>query len=300
MKNHGGYTKPRIVAVAAAIAVILSACATMPVAPPGSAELRGKLTALKSDPSLASRAPVALEQAESAVALAETRQPDPELAAHRVFMADRMIDTARATAETRLAEAQRADIKQQSDQDRLTARTREADAANSAAATARTEAETARNATAAAATAAALSETQRQELSRQIALLQGRTTERGIVLTLGDVLFATGSASLKAGHIDNLDRLAAFMTLYTDRTASIEGHTDSIGADAYNQDLSMRRADSVRAYLDNHGISSGRLTSVGKGEAEPVAGNESAAGRQQNRRVEVIIRNDLVPVAAVR
>lgn len=321
MKTYDGYVNPRIVTVAAAIAMIISACASMPVAPPGSMELRSKLTALKSDPSLASRAPVALEQAESAVALAETRQGDPELAAHRVYMADRMIDTARATAETRLAEAQRADIKQQSDNDRLAARTREADAANSAAATARadaavarnaadsarvdataarTEAEAARNATAAAATAAALSETQRQELSRQIALLQGRTTERGIVLTLGDVLFATGSASLKAGHIDNLDRLAAFMTKYADRTASIEGHTDSIGADAYNQDLSMRRADSVRAYLDNHGVSSDRLTSIGKGESEPVADNDSAAGRQQNRRVEVIIRNDLVPVAVVR
>lgn len=332
MKIHNLCHNTSIVTVAAAIAMVLCACATVPAAPPGSRDVRTKLTVLKSEPALAARVPVALEQAERAVTLAETPQGDPEIAAHRVYLADRMIETARATAETRLAEAQRMELKQQSDNDRLAARTREADtarmdataarteadaarnattaarteadAARNATAAARTEADAARNATAAAATAAAtaaaLAEAQKQELARQIELLQGRTTERGIVLTLSDVLFSTGSANLKVGHIDNLDRVAAFMDRYADRRASIEGHTDSVGPDAYNQDLSQRRADSVKAYLDNRGVASNRMTSIGKGEGEPVADNDSATGRQQNRRVEVIIQNTVAPIATAR
>jgi hypothetical protein len=130
----------RAATVATAVAGILAACATTPAAPPGSVALRSKLTVLKSETNLATQIPVALEQAEGAVVLAEKSQGDAELAAHRVFIADRMIDTARATAETRLAEAQRPALKQQIDNERLAARTREADTANRAAVTARADA----------------------------------------------------------------------------------------------------------------------------------------------------------------
>ncbi len=271
--------------------------------------------------------------------LAETPQRDMELAAHRVYLADRLVDTARATAETRLAESQRQALKEQSDADRLAARTREADAARIAAARARSDATTARNdATTArndaamansdalaarseteaarlaaqnaraeadtaritAAAAAAASEARRQELAEQIALLQARTTERGIVLTLGDVLFATGSANLKAGSIGNLDRLVTFLDKYSDRTALIEGHTDNVGSNASNEELSLRRAESVRGYLTAKGIAASRLASSGKGEMQPVTENESAAGRQQNRRVEVVIQNEPTPAVVAR
>jgi outer membrane protein OmpA-like peptidoglycan-associated protein len=305
--------------------------------------VRNKLMVLRSEPQLAARIPVVLEQAETAVALAETPQGDVELAAHRVYLADRLVDTARATAESRLAEEQRAGIQQQADSNRLAARTREADAANAAAAnanaaaanarndatnarlaedrarndattarleanSARNEAEAARNATdaAAAATAAAAAaaaqqaDLQQQELARQIALLQARTTERGIVLTLGDVLFASGSEQLKPGAVGNLDRLVAFMGMYGNRTAIIEGHTDSVGEEGFNQSLSQRRADSVKSYLAGRGVAPVRLTSIGKGEGYPIAGNESAGGRQQNRRVEVIIGNEMNAAAAMR
>ncbi len=82
--------------------------------------------------------------------------------------------------------------------------------------------------------------------------------------------------------------------------ATIEGHTDSVGEEGYNQGLSQRRADAVKAYLVGRGVAPTRLTSSGKGEAYPVAGNESAGGRQQNRRVEVIIDNDMKSVAQIQ
>lgn len=332
-----------VLVIAAVAAAIVSGCASVPKVPPGSMEVRSKLARLQSETALASRVPVALEQAATAVKLAETPQPDAELAAHRVYLADRMIDTARATAETRLAESQREALRQQSEADRLAARTREADAARNAATTARAIAETAlndatrarteadaarsaatlateiaRNETeaariaaqaarleadtvqAAAAAAAAASETRRRELAEQVALLQARTTERGIVLTLGDVLFATGSASLKPGSVSNLDRLVTFLNKYTDRTALVEGHTDDVGSNAMNEELSLRRAESVRGYLTSRGIASGRLASFGKGEMQPIAGNDSAEGRQQNRRVEVVIENERPPAVVTR
>ena len=137
--------------------------------------------------------------------------------------------------------------------------------------------------------AANVSQQQASELQRQLEILQARPTDRGLVLTLGDTLFATGKSELKSGATVNLDRLTAFMTEYPQRTAAIEGFTDSMGSEEYNQDLSQRRADAVKGYLVRQGVETSRLSSAGRGENSPVADNESAAGRQQNRRVEVII-----------
>jgi outer membrane protein OmpA-like peptidoglycan-associated protein len=115
-----------------------------------------------------------------------------------------------------------------------------------------------------------------------------------LVLTLGDVLFTTGTANLNTGADTQLTKLAGFLNSYPDRTARIEGHTDSVGSDAYNQGLSQRRADAVKSYLVHQGIDTQRLTSTGNGESSPVGDNGTATGRQQNRRVEVIIPNSLV------
>jgi outer membrane protein OmpA-like peptidoglycan-associated protein len=111
------------------------------------------------------------------------------------------------------------------------------------------------------------------------------------VLTLGDVLFTSGQADLKAGASSHLDKLVTFLDKYPDRTVLIEGYTDSVGSEDYNQGLSQRRADSVKSYLVAQGVDSTRLAASGKGESDPVAGNETAAGREQNRRVEVIIND---------
>ena len=271
-------TNLRKTLIAATVAsVLLAACAAAPLKPDGAAEARNKLTQLQSDSNLGSRAPLAIKEADAAVTAAEQPQADKDLAAHRVYLADRKVETARALAETRFAEDQRAALSAQREHARLDARTHEADAAKSQVATARMD--------------AANSEQEAAELQRQIDALQAKPTDRGLVLTLGDVLFETGRADLKAGAAGNLSKLVAFLTKYPERVVAVEGYTDSVGSEDYNQALSQRRADSVRSYLVRAGIESGRISASGMGKNDPVASNDSASGRQQNRRVAVIINN---------
>ena len=269
---------------AAVAAVLLAGCASAPVAPQGSAEVRARLTQLRSDPKLGTLAPVAIDEADAAVRIAEQPEADVTLGSHRVYMADRKVEIARAQAETRFLEDQRAALGTQREEARLESRTLEAD--------------TARVATAEAKAQTAEAEAQTAELQRQVDALQAKVTERGLVLTLGDVLFATGRAELNPGTANNLNQLVTFLGKYPGRTVIIEGHTDSVGDDNYNQGLSQRRADSVRSYLVRQGIDPARITVFGAGESAPVAGNESATGRQQNRRVEVIIGNPPAVVAS--
>jgi outer membrane protein OmpA-like peptidoglycan-associated protein len=264
--------------------------------PPVPNKVRAKLTALQGEATLANRAPVAVKDAEGAVKLAEMTEKDLVLAAHRVYLADRKVDTARALAETNFSEQERTALNDQAEKARLDSRTREADVAKTDALIARAEsaeqkvaANSARSDADAALLAANASQLQAAELQRQIEVLQARPTDRGLVLTLGDTLFATGKSEIKSGATANLDRLTTFMNEYPKRTAAIEGYTDSMGSDEMNQSLSERRADAVKRYLIDQGVGSARLTSTGRGRDSPVADNESAAGRQQNRRVEVVI-----------
>jgi outer membrane protein OmpA-like peptidoglycan-associated protein len=287
---------PRSLIAAAIAATLVAGCASIPDKPEGSEQVRAKLTALQSEPALANAAPVAMKDAEAAVNLAELVQKDPVLAAHRVYIADRKVDTAKALAETQYSEAQRTALNDKSEKARLDSRTREADRAKSDALVARAEsaeqkvaAGNARSDADAAQLAANASQQQAAELQRQLEILQARPTDRGLVLTLGDTLFATGKSEIKSGATANLDKLTTFMNEYPNRTAAIEGFTDSMGSEEMNQSLSERRADAVKRYLVGHGVGETRLTSLGRGENAPVADNESAAGRQQNRRVEVVI-----------
>jgi outer membrane protein OmpA-like peptidoglycan-associated protein len=167
----------------------------------------------------------------------------------------------------------------------------EADSANLAAANSRQQASDAQNQADSANMAAASARQQAAELQQQIDTLQARVTDRGLVVTLGDVLFPTGGSALKDNVSGNLNKLVLFLGRYPERSAAIEGYTDSTGTVEYNDALSRRRADAVMSYLVAQGVASGRLTASGKGESSPVADNGSAFGRQQNRRVEVIITN---------
>lgn len=264
----------------AAVALLLTACASTPKAPEGSVAVRNKLSQLQSDPQLSSRAPVAINDAEQAVRSAEKPTKDKALSKHLVWVADRKVETAIAQAQARLAEDQFKSIGEQSATARLESRTAEADQA-------RTEAELAKQ-------QADLAKQKAEELQRQITELNelnAKATDRGLVVTLGDVLFETGRAELKNNSINNLSKLSAFLTKYEDRSVIIEGHTDSTGAEDYNFGLSQRRADAVKSFLLNQGVAANRIVTTGKGEGSPVAGNESAGGRQMNRRVEVIITN---------
>jgi len=120
------------------------------------------------------------------------------------------------------------------------------------------------------------------------------------VLTLGDVLFETGSSTLSSGAGRNMDRLVQFLTEHPDRLVQIDGFTDSIGTESYNQDLSQHRADAVRYQLVSRGINSSRIGTRGYGTSYPVASNSESSGRQLNRRVEVVIGSDNGTAIAAR
>lgn len=244
----------------------LSACSSAPVKDPAVEKARASLTELRSDSQLGTRAPVAMEDAERAVAAAEKavrNEAKREDIDHLAFMADQRIEIARAEAQARLSDDEFKKLSGARDTVRLTAREREIESAKM----------------------------EVDMLRKQIEELQAKQTDRGLVLTLGDVLFEFDKADLKPGAEANLNKLVAFLNQYKDRKVVIEGHTDSTGDDAYNLNLSQRRADAVRMFLAAHGIGSDRITSVGKGKAFPITSNADAAGRQKNRRVEVIIEN---------
>lgn len=260
-----------------ALALWLGGCAAPP-APTGPTAARVELSRLQADNALASRVPLAIAAAEKAVVAAEQAPSDPLLAKHLTYMADNKVAIASALAQARLLEDQRQALSDKGDSMRLDARTAEADLAHSNVRDAR------------AATDAA--ELQAAELQRQIDELNAKETERGLVITLGDLLFDSGQSVLRSGALSHLVKLAAFLNQYPERTVMIEGHTDSVGSQSSNISLSQRRAEAVQGFLISQGIATSRMLASGKGENWPVAGNDSASGRQQNRRVEVVIANN--------
>lgn len=259
--------------------IIIGGCANTKT-PEGAIAARTKLTQLQNDSALASKAPVSIRDADAAVKKAEIPNKDIAQSDHLVFIAARKVDIAWAQARTRYLEDQREALGDRIDTERLNSRTREADSAKMDATNAKNDADNAR--------------ADSENLRRQIAELNAKETERGLVVTLGDMLFETGKSNLKGSAVNDLAKLSSFLKAYPDRSLLIEGHTDSIGSDDNNMSLSQRRADSVRMFLVQQGINSNRLSSYGKGESSPISDNESVAGRSLNRRVEVIITN---PVA---
>jgi OmpA-OmpF porin, OOP family len=130
------------------------------------------------------------------------------------------------------------------------------------------------------------------QLLKELSELQGQLTDRGIVLTIGDVLFASGKASLNASAQRSMDKLAEFLQKKQNRNLLVEGHTDSVGGDEYNQELSEHRAESVKNALLQRGVVSERIVTIGYGKKYPLASNATATGKQHNRRVEAIILNE--------
>ncbi|WP_339546469.1 OmpA family protein [Pseudomonas sp. RA_35y_Pfl2_P32] len=126
--------------------------------------------------------------------------------------------------------------------------------------------------------------------------LNAKQTDRGTLVTFGDVLFATNKAELKSSGLVNINKLAHFLAENPDRKVIVEGYTDSTGAASYNQSLSERRAGSVRMALVKMGVDPARVVAQGYGKEYPVAENSSVSGRAMNRRVEVTISNDNQPV----
>ncbi len=268
--------RPTTIAITSALLFV--GCTTAMKSPDGAIAARSRLAQLQNDSALAQQAPVAIRTADAAVTQAEVPIKDKEYSNHLVFIAGRQVDIAWAQAETRFLEGQREALSSQRDSERLDARTREADNARED-------------------TEKALSDS--DDLRRQIAELNAKQTERGLVVTLGDILFETGKSQLKANSTERLYKLTSFLKTYPDRTLMIEGHTDNVGGDDSNILLSQKRAESVRIFLLEQGVNSARLSAIGKGENFPVASNESDSGRALNRRVEVIIANSGVASSTV-
>lgn len=127
--------------------------------------------------------------------------------------------------------------------------------------------------------------------------MQAKQTERGTLVTFGDVLFDLDKAELKPAGMRGIQKLAEFLNENPERKVVVEGYTDSTGSDSYNQQLSERRAQSVRRALTHAGVDPQRIQAVGYGEQYPVASNDSPSSRAMNRRVEVTISNDSQRVA---
>ena len=129
-------------------------------------------------------------------------------------------------------------------------------------------------------------------LANELASLKAQQTDRGVVLTVGDVLFAAGKAEVGPGAQRSIDKLAEFLKAYPKRNVLIEGHSDNVGNEEFNIKLSQQRADAVRDLLVARGIALQRIRTKGYGPKFPVVENDTAAGRQQNRRVEVVVLNE--------
>ncbi|PYS39376.1 MAG: flagellar motor protein MotB [Acidobacteria bacterium] len=148
-------------------------------------------------------------------------------------------------------------------------------------------------------TAAEQSEREKQELRNKLVLqlntiLQTRDSARGLIVNMSDVLFDTGQYSLRPAAREKLAKISGIVLAYPTLKLEVEGHTDSVGTDQLNMLLSENRANSVRDFLVNQGIVTSSITSRGFGKAQPVATNDTSAGRQQNRRVELVVSGDVI------
>lgn len=277
---------------ALALAIALSACSSAPTTTSMLDQARGDYMAAQGNPAVAQYAAVELRQATAALDRANEAAARKESIAEvdkLAYVAKQRIATAQEVAKQKSAEAAVADAARQRDQIRLEARTIEADNAKRSAEQAKAEADAARMAAESQAAATRDAQAQADALAAQLADLKAKQTERGIVMTMGDVLFNVDQSNLTAGGMQVLQKLADVMREHPDRNVMVEGFTDSTGTEHHNLQLSQRRAESVRSALMNMGIEGTRISTRGYGEAYPVASNANSADRQLNRRVEIVL-----------
>jgi outer membrane protein OmpA-like peptidoglycan-associated protein len=280
------------------LAAALAACSAVPARNPALEQARGRLNAAQSEAQVSRHAPEEIRRAGTALRLAEKAQADGETPAvvdHLAYLANQRVTLAEETASGRAAQAVTAQAGAERDRMRLALRTQEVDAAQqklraSEQDGARKSADLAEADRSARDDKARLarSDARADGFERLVNELNARKTERGIIFTLDDLLFDTGRSRLQTAGALSMVKLADFLKRNPQRQASIEGYTDSVGNAAANRSLSGQRARAVMAALVDLGVASGRLSSSGHGEDNPVADNGSAAGRQQNRRVEVV------------
>lgn len=255
-----------------AVAVI-SGCSSMPQNQ-SLTEAHSHYNSARANPEVTSLAALELKNASDTLDKADNalnKDEDDDAVNHLSYIATQQVGIAQQVATRKKAELAVTNAGAERNETRLEARTAEADAAH---------ADVARN--------QALIAQQAMELQA----LNAKKTERGMVITLNDVLFSTNRSQLASGGMRNVQKLADFLAQYPQQKVLVEGYTDSIGSDSFNQELSDRRAYAVRTALMGMAISSDRVATRGYGEAFPVANNNTAASRQLNRRVEIILSDE--------
>jgi outer membrane protein OmpA-like peptidoglycan-associated protein len=247
------------------------------------------------------------EQAAADKAAADQREADAKAQATQAEADRASAERARADAERAKAEAERVRIEAQVEAERAKANAQaeaeraakersDAEAAQAQAQSAQAQLDQARQ-------SAAQSEEEKAQLREQLrqqlnVILETRETARGLIVNMSDVLFDTGKYTLKPGAREKLAKIGGIVLAHPGLKLQIEGHTDSIGSDEYNQRLSEDRANSVRDYLVSQGVSPDAVTARGFGKTQPVTDNSTAAGRQQNRRVELVVSGEAIGTSA--
>jgi outer membrane protein OmpA-like peptidoglycan-associated protein len=311
MKNF--YRTP----AALAIVALMAACASTPTSTSLLESTRAEYRQVEQNPNVGTYAQMEMKQASDAMReanLSAERRESAEAVDKQAYLARQKIALTQEVVKKKVAESDVTAAAKERDFIRLNQRTNEANQANANAqqaqltaqmaqqdaARAQAQAEQAQRSTqdaqraadeARAKTAEAQARTAQLEaqLEAQLADLAAKKTERGIIITLGDVLFGTDKSTLTPDGMRSAQKLADVLAQNPSRTVLVEGFTDSTGTSGYNQDLSSRRAAAVRDALMQMGIASQRVSVRGYGENYPVAGNDNATGRQLNRRVEIVL-----------
>jgi len=285
----------------AAAAALFAGCASAPTVTPALQEARSNVRAAEADPAVLKYASLDVKKAGDSLRRAEelsARRESPADIDSAAYIASTQARTAQALAKAateeeaiKLAEADR-------ERARADANARRAANAQAQAATASADANAARAQAANAQADAASAQAQAAALQQELAELQAKQTDRGMLVTLGDVLFEFGRADIKPTAQNAIGKLAHYLNQHPDRRVLIEGFTDSVGSDSANLTLSQRRSQAVADALRAQGVDPTRVSTRGYGEAYPVASNSSTSDRALNRRVEVYISNDNQPVRA--
>jgi len=245
----------------------------------------------KANPNVEAYAPMELQEAGKAVQEAEKAKETEDIL-QMGYIAEKKTQFAVTIADGKVAERNIDKLNVEKAEMNARKQTLEAERARKAAAAETEKAAKAKSAAEMEAAKAAKAKAESDQLTKELANLKAQQTERGIVLTIGDVLFATGKADLSPDANQSVAKLAEFLKKSPNRNVLIEGHTDSVGKDDSNLALSQKRADSVKARLVGEGIAPARITTVGYGKKFPVASNDTKAGKAQNRRVDVVILNE--------
>jgi outer membrane protein OmpA-like peptidoglycan-associated protein len=276
------------------LALALCACVSTPQPNAALQSAHAAVLAAESDPNVGKYAALDLQAAKQDLAIADDAalHHQETAIAHPAYMAAQNARLAQMHAAAMADDARVAAGQAERDQILLSSRNREVQNAKMATNEAKMVASEALDQRDKAAQQAALATQESARLQAELDQLKAIPTPRGLVLTLGDVLFDTGRSELNPGAGRKLDQLAQFLAEHKERRVQIDGFTDSVGTDSYNEELSRRRADAVKSALLVRGIDSSRISTQGYGKAFPVANNTDSGGRQLNRRVEVVIGGD--------